>query len=48
MATPEWMIATGKKLEANGVEVYNIGVNDLYCDPATVLGLDGVDTTIEQ
>ncbi|MBM3739279.1 MAG: D-mannonate dehydratase [Acidobacteria bacterium] len=44
----EWMTATRKKLEANGVEVYNIGIMDLHCDPAIVLGLDGVDTKIEQ
>jgi D-mannonate dehydratase len=44
----EWMIATRKKLEANGVQVYNIGVMDLHCDPALVLSLPGVETKIEQ
>jgi mannonate dehydratase len=46
--TAEWMLTTRKRLEANGVEVYNIGIIDLHCDPAMVLGLDGVDTKIEQ
>lgn len=44
----EWMIATRKKLEANGVQVYNIGVIDLHCDPTLVLSLPGVETKIEQ
>jgi mannonate dehydratase len=42
------MLAMRKRLEANGVEVYNIGIIDLHCDPAMVLGLDGVDAKIEQ
>ena len=46
--SPEWMIATRKKLEANGVEVYNIGILDLHCDPTIVLGLDGVEQQIER
>lgn len=44
----EWMLATRKKLEANGVEVYNIGVIDLHCDPALVLGLPEADQKIAQ
>jgi mannonate dehydratase len=44
----DWMLATRKRLEANGIEVYNIGIIDLHCDPAMVLGLDGVDTKIQQ
>jgi mannonate dehydratase len=44
----EWMLATRKKLESNGVEVYNIGIIDLHCDPAMVLGSEGVDQKIEQ
>ncbi|MCC6391272.1 MAG: mannonate dehydratase [Bryobacterales bacterium] len=44
----EWMLATRKKLEANHVEVYNIGILDLHCDPTIVLGLDGVDNKIAQ
>src|SRR5438105_635421 len=44
----EWMIQTRKKLEANGVEVYNIGMVDLHCDPTLVLSLPGVEQKIEQ
>jgi mannonate dehydratase len=46
--TAEWMIQIRKKLEANGVEVYNIGIIDLHCDPTLVLGLPGVEQKIEQ
>jgi len=42
------MIETRKKLEANGVEVYNIGLLDLHCDPALVPGLRAADQKIEQ
>lgn len=44
----EWMLSTRKRLEASGVEVYNIGIIDLHCDPALVLGLSGVEEKIEQ
>ena len=44
----EWMIRTRKRMEANGVEVYNIGILDLHCDPALVLSLPGVEQKIEQ
>ncbi|HTM48353.1 MAG TPA: mannonate dehydratase [Bryobacteraceae bacterium] len=44
----EWMIGMRKKLEANGVQVYNFGILDLHCDPVMVLGLPGVETKIEQ
>jgi mannonate dehydratase len=47
-ANHEWMLDTRRKLEANGVEVYNIGIIDLHCDPTIVLGLEGVDRKIEQ
>src|SRR6476661_5141652 len=43
----EWMIETKKKLEANGVELYNIGMLDLHCDPTLVLSLPGVERKIE-
>src|SRR5260370_459318 len=43
----EWMIAKRKKLEANGVQVYNIGMLDLHCDPTLVLSLPGVEQKIE-
>jgi mannonate dehydratase len=44
----EWMLSTRKRLEANGVEVYNIGIIDLHCDPAMVLGLEEFDSKVEQ
>jgi mannonate dehydratase len=44
----EWMIQTKRKLEANGVEVYNIGMLELHCDPTLVLSLPGVEQKIEQ
>jgi len=44
----EWMLATRKKMEANGVQIYNIGVIDLHCDPTIVLGRPGVDDKIAQ
>ncbi len=44
----EWMISTKKRLEANGVQIYNIGIIDLHCDPTLVLGRPGVETKIEQ
>ena len=44
----DWMIAMRKKLEANGVRIYNIGMIDLHCDPTIVLGSSGVDRKIEQ
>jgi mannonate dehydratase len=47
-ATLDWMIQTRRRLEAIGVEVYNIGCIDLHCDPTIVLGLDGVDRKIAQ
>ena len=47
-ATYEFMSETRRRLEANGVQVYNIGIIDLHCDPTIVLGLDGVDKKIEQ
>jgi mannonate dehydratase len=44
----EWMIGMRNKLEANGIEVYNIGVIELHCDPTLVLSLPGVEAKIEQ
>src|SRR5690349_1909875 len=48
MATLDWMLATKRVVESNGVEVYNFGIIDLHCDPTMVLGLPGVETKIEQ
>lgn len=44
----EWMLTMKKKMEANGIEIYNIGILDLHCDPTIVLGRPGVETKIEQ
>jgi mannonate dehydratase len=44
----EWMIGMRKKLEANGIEIYNIGIIDLHCDPTITLGLPGIENKIEQ
>ncbi len=43
-----WMIETRKRIEAQGAEVYNIGIIDLHCDPALVLGTDAAARKIEQ
>lgn len=44
----EWMLSLRRRLEANGVELYNIGIIDLHCDPTMVLGLSGAAEKIEQ
>jgi mannonate dehydratase len=44
----EWMSSIKARLQANGVQIYNIGILDLHCDPTMVLGLPGVERKIEQ
>src|SRR6185295_4322794 len=44
----EWMTTMRKRLDANGVKLYNIGIIDLHCDPTMVLGTSGVETKIQQ
>lgn len=44
----DWMIGMRKRLEANGVRIYNIGILDLHCDPALVLGLPAAEQKIAQ
>ncbi len=44
----EAMLRHRRRMEANGIRVYNIGILDLHCDPTIVLGLKGVDQKIEQ
>src|SRR5260370_28362396 len=44
----DWMISMRKRLESNGVRIYNIGIIDLHFDPTLVLGLPGVDKQIRQ
>ena len=47
-ANYEYMASTKRKLEANGIQILNIGILDLHCDPTIVLGLEGRDKKIEQ
>ena len=42
------MLSMKRRLEAVGIDIYNIGIIDLHCDPTIVLGLPGVETKIEQ
>ncbi len=44
----EWMTSMRKRLESNGVKIYNIGIIDLHCDPTLVLGTSGVEQKIAQ
>ncbi len=45
---PDFMIQTRRRLEDNGIRLWNIGILDLHCDPTIVLGLPGQDKKIEQ
>lgn len=47
-ATYEYMAHTKSLLEAHGIQLWNIGILDLHCDPTMVLGLPGYDTKVEQ
>lgn len=44
----EYMIGAKRRLEAAGIDLWNIGILDLHCDPALVLNLPGRDQKIEQ
>jgi mannonate dehydratase len=46
--TLEYMKSMRRRLEAHGIQLWNIGVLDLHCDPAMVLGLPGFEDKIEQ
>lgn len=46
--TLDYMKDMRRRLEANGIQLWNIGILDLHCDPAMVLGLPGRDEKIEQ
>src|SRR4051794_15151699 len=46
--TLDYMKNMRRRLEANGIRLWNIGILDLHCDPAMVLGLPGRDEKIEQ
>ncbi|MGH9630168.1 MAG: mannonate dehydratase [Bryobacteraceae bacterium] len=46
--TLDYMMDMRRRLEANGTQLWNIGILDLHCDPAMVLGLPERDEKIEQ
>ena len=48
VANFEYMIGAKRRLEAAGIQLLNIGILDLHCDPALVLNLPGRDQKIEQ
>lgn len=47
-ANYEYMIETRRLLEAHGIELWNIGILDLHCDPTMVLGLAAFGQKVEQ
>lgn len=47
-ANYEYMIETRRLLEASGIQLWNIGILDLHCDPTMVLGLPGYEKKVEQ
>jgi mannonate dehydratase len=47
-ANYDYMVATKTLLQAHGIELWNIDILDLHCDPAMVLGLPERDSKIAQ
>lgn len=47
-ANYEYMVETRERLENHGIELWNIGILDLHCDPTMVLGLVGFDEKLAQ
>ena len=47
-ANYDYMVATKALLQAHGIELWNIDILDLHCDPAMVLGLPERDSKIAQ
>jgi mannonate dehydratase len=47
-ANYDYMIETRRLLEAHGIQLWNIGILDLHCDPTMVLGLPGFDDKVAQ
>ena len=45
---PDFMVQTRRRFEAHNIQVYNIGILDLHCDPTLVLGLQGFDEKVGQ
>lgn len=44
----DYMIETRNLLEAHGIQLWNIGILDLHCDPTMVLGLPGFDQKVSE
>jgi mannonate dehydratase len=44
----DFMIRTRRRFESQGIQVYNIGILDLHCDPTIVLGLEGFEKKVQQ
>lgn len=44
----DYLLETRLRLAAHGIELWNIGILDLHCDPTMVLGLPGFEKKIEQ
>ncbi len=44
----DYMVSTKQMLADRGIELWNIGILDLHCDPDMVLGLEGADQKMEQ
>jgi mannonate dehydratase len=47
-ASYDYMAATKELVESHGIELLNIGILDLHCDPALTLGLPEQEAKIEQ
>lgn len=44
----DYMAQTRQRLADHGIELWNVGILDLHCDPTMVLGLPGFDAKLEQ
>ncbi len=44
----DYMVTTKQQLAERGIELWNIGILDLHCDPDMVLGLEGFDEKLAQ
>ncbi len=43
-----YMVETRRLLERHGIQLWNIGILDLHCDPTLVLGLPGFEEKVAQ
>ena len=44
----DYLAHTRQRLADHGIELWNVGILDLHCDPTMVLGLPGFDAKLEQ